>query len=190
MTVPAFFGYLFLSCGPPFAAGGPFLFHRSLLSLTVLTSMFLWLALLIMTSAIFRAFVPLDDSPGRYAPLLVVTVAVEEVARLGFWYIHRKASVKLKSLAERASVRYSALDELALAYSVGWGHAFTHMLFEFMPFLPLTWYSATAYSSLCPNMSIFLVSVLTLLGIFALLAGMRPLVHQSASNPHQVLLTY
>lgn len=171
MTTAAFFGYLFLSCGPPLAAGLPFFYHRSMLSLTAITSMFAWLAIIIFVSAIFRAFVPLDQDALGYLPLVLVTVAVEEVARIGFWFLHKSAGVKLKQLAVNASVRYSPLDELALAYAVGWGHGFTHMLFQFGPFLPLTWYTATAYSSKCPNLSIFLVSCLTQLGMFAILAG-------------------
>ena len=171
MTTTAFFGYLFLSCGPPLAAGLPFFYHRSMLSLTTITSMFAWLAIIILVSAMFRAFVPLEQDAAGYFPLLLVTVAVEEAARVGFWFLHKSAGTKLKQLAATASVRFSPLDELALAYAVGWGHGFTHLLFQFGPFLPLTWYTATAYSSNCPNMSIFLVSCLTQLGMFAILAG-------------------
>jgi gamma-secretase subunit APH-1 len=171
MTVSAFFGYLFLSWGLPLASGLPFFFHRSFLSLTTVSSMFAWLALLIVISAVFRAFVPLDDTAVGYLPLLLSTVLAEEGARAVFWYLHKSAGTHLKQLADVASVRYSQLDELALAYSVGWGHGFTHMLFQFGPFLPLTWYSATWYNSKCPNLSIFSVSVLTQLGMFALLAG-------------------
>lgn len=178
MTVPAFFGYLFLSCGPPLAAGLPFFWHRSFLSLTVVTSMFAWLALLILTSALFRAFVPLDDTAVGYIPLLLVPVIIEECARIGFWYMHEIAGKHLKQLADTASVRYSPLDELALSYSVGWGHAATHMLFQFGPFLPLTWNSATVYSSRCTTLSIFMVSVLTQLGMFGILAGVLPLVQR------------
>lgn len=133
--------------------------------------MFAWLALLILVSAVFRAFVPLDDTAVGYLPLLLCTVITEEAFRVFFWFFHRTAGRHLKQLAEVASVQYSQLDELALAYSVGWGHGFTHMLFQFGPFLPLTWYTATWYSSKCPNLSVFLVSVLTQLGMFALLAG-------------------
>lgn len=171
MTVPAFFGYLFLSCGPPLAAGLPFFWHRSFLSLTVVTSMFAWLALLIFISALFRAFVPLDETAAGYLPLLLVPVIIEECTRIGFWYMHKIAGKHLKQLAETASVRYTPVDELALAYSVGWGHAATHMMFQFGPFLPLTWNTATAYSTRCTNLSLFLVSVLTQLGIFGVLAG-------------------
>lgn len=181
MTTAAFFGYLFLSCGPPLAAGLPFFFHRSMLSLTTITSMFAWLAIIIFVSAIFRAFVPLDRDALSYLPLLLVTVTVEEVARIGFWFLHKSAGIKLKQLAANASVRYSPLDELALAYAIGWGHGFTHLLFQFGPFLPLTWYTATAYSSKCPNLSVFLVSCLTQLGMFAILAGMTC----SASTMHR-----
>lgn len=133
--------------------------------------MFAWLAIIILVSAMFRAFVPLEQDAAGYFPLLLVTVAVEEAARVGFWFLHKSAGTKLKQLAATASVRFSPLDELALAYAVGWGHGFTHLLFQFGPFLPLTWYTATAYSSNCPNMSIFLVSCLTQLGMFAILAG-------------------
>jgi gamma-secretase subunit APH-1 len=177
MTVTIFFGYLFLSCGPPLAAGLPFFWHRSFLSLTVVTSMFAWLALLIFISALFRAFVPVQDTAVGYLPLILVSVIIEECVRIGFWHMHKIAGKHLKHLADTASVRYSSLDELALAYSVGWGHGATHMLFQFGPFLPLTWYTATAYSTRCTDLSLFMVSVLNQLGIFGVLAGVMILAH-------------
>lgn len=190
MTVPAFSGYLLLSCGPPLAAGLPFFWHRSLLSLTVVSSMFAWLALLIFTSALFRAFVPLEDTVVGYLPLVLVPVIIEECARIGFWYMHKSAGTHLKQLADTASVRYSPLDELALSYSVGWGHAATHMLFQFGPFLPLTWNTATAYSTHCVNLSLFSVSVLTQLGIFGVLAGVTSLYlhHWCCGSQEQCVL--
>lgn len=174
MTVPAFFGYLFLSCGPPAATGLPFFWHRSLLSLTVITSMFLWLFVLISTSVVFRAFVPLRDDVGPYAGLLLTTVLIEEAVRVGLWFAHKHIAVKLKELAVVGRVAYTELDDLALAYSVGWGHGFLHMLMQFLPFIFITWNDPTVYSRECSSMSLFLVSCLSQLGIFALLAGALP----------------
>lgn len=171
MTASAFFGYLFLSCGPPLAAGLPFFWHRSLLTLTVITSMFAWLLVLIVTAMLFRGFVPLSDGVGPYSGLLVTSVAIEEAFRGVLWLAHKHAGVKLRELAARARVRYSELDELALAYSVGWGHGAVHTMMLFLPFLPLTWEEATLYKQECSRMSTFMVSCLSQLGIFGLLAS-------------------
>ena len=171
MTVTSFFGYLLLSCGPPLVAGVPFFWHRSLLSLTVITSMFAWLLLLIVTSMLFRGFVPIKDEQGPYAGLLVFSVAVEEAFRIGLWWMHKQASVKLRELATTASVNYTEIDELALAYSIGWGHGAVHMMMQFLPFLPLTTEEATLYDKQCPSISLYTLACLSQLGIFGLLAG-------------------
>ena len=68
-------------------------------------------------------------------------------------------------------VAYTSLDDLALAYSIGWGHGFLHMMMQFLPFLFLTWNDPTVYSRECPSMSLFLVSCLSQLGMFGILAG-------------------
>jgi hypothetical protein len=171
MTRPAFLGYLFLSCGPPLALGIPFFWHRSLLSLTIITSMFFWLIVMIVTSMLFRGFVPLQSDVGPYAAMLMFTVLFEELFRVGLWFMHKFSARKLKDLAATGSVRYDDLDELSLAYSIGWGHGFLHLMMQFLPMLPLTWYKPTAYSTECPQMSLFLVSCLSQLGMFSILAG-------------------
>lgn len=171
MTKAAFFGYLFLSCGPPLAVGLPFFWHRAFLSLTVITSMFAWLLIMIVTSMLFRGFVPLRSDVGPYSAMLVVTVLLEELARVGLWFVHTFSSRKLRDLAHTGYVRYDDQDELSLAYSIGWGHGFLHLLMQFLPFLPLTWHAPTVYSPECPQMSAFLVSCLSQLGFFAILAG-------------------
>jgi Aph-1 protein len=171
MPATAFFGYLFLSCGPPIAAGLPFFWHRSLLSLTVVTSMFAWLLVLIVTSMLFRGFVPIRDEKGPYAGMLVATVIFEEAFRGLLWYAHKHASVKLRELANVASVGYTEIDELALAYSVGWGHGAVHLMMQFLPFLPLTWGKSTLYDEQCPSMNLFMMSCLTQLGVFGILAS-------------------
>jgi hypothetical protein len=184
MTRPAFFGYLFLSCGPPLALGIPFFWHRSLLSLTVITSMFFWLTVMIVTSMSFRGFVPLRSDVGPYAAMVVVTVLLEELFRVGLWFMHKFSTKKLKELAVTGSVRYDDLDELSLAYSIGWGHGFLHLLIQFLPVLPLTWNKPTSYSTECPQMSLFLVSCLSQLGIFVILAGaLRPKHSSTPSCP-------
>jgi hypothetical protein len=175
MTVPAFFGYLFLSCGTPVASGLPFFWHRSLLSLTVVTAMFAWMFVMIVISMLFRGFVPLRDEPLPFMGLLLASVGIEETFRVGLWYAHKHASVHLRELARVASVGYTELDEMALAYSIGWGHGFLHLLMQFLPFIFLTWNHPTAYSNECPSMSLFMVSCLSQLGMFGVLSGAPPL---------------
>ena len=174
MTKAAFFGYLFLSCGPPLAVGLPFFWHRAFLSLTVITSMFAWLFVMIVTSMLFRGFVPLRSDVGPYAGMLVLTVLLEELARVGLWFVHTFSSKKLRELAHTGYVRYDDQDELSLAYSIGWGHGFLHLLMQFLPFLFLTWNTPTVYTTECTQMSAFLLSCLSQLGFFAILAGAAP----------------
>ena len=111
---------------------------------------------------------------GPYAGLLLTTVLIEEAVRVGLWFAHKHIAVKLKELAVVGRVAYTELDDLALAYSVGWGHGFLHMLMQFLPFIFITWNDPTVYSRECSSMSLFLVSCLSQLGIFALLAGALP----------------
>lgn len=173
MTATAFFGYLFLSCGSPLAVWLVFIYPSSFLILSALTSTFIWLFIMLVTSAIFRGFVPLDDSAGAYAGMLLAAVAIEEVGRYGAFWAQCKAASALTTIANRAGVIFNTTDDTLLALSVGWGHGFTHMLFQFLPFLPMTWSRATVYNDRCPNMSVFLVSCLTQLAMFGILTGLH-----------------
>ena len=170
MTASAFFGYFLLSCGTPLVTWIAFIQPSSFLVLTAITAVFCWLSVLLLISIIFRAFVPVE-SVAAYAAVLLVSVLVEELFRLAAYWVHVQARDKLKVLALRGNSTFSAFDETRLAYTVGWGHGLTHVMFQFLPFLPLTWHDATTYNDTCPEMSVFLVSCISQVGMFHLLSG-------------------
>ncbi|GIL51355.1 hypothetical protein Vafri_7357 [Volvox africanus] len=155
-----FFGLFFLGLGPGIAFFLVVLARKSFLVLLSLFSAFLWLVVLLITSAIFRGFVPLDPEQGPYAGMLVASVVIEEAVRYGVWRLHRKTLEPLESMARSSGHRFSVLDKLYMALAWGYGHAASHAVFFFLSFLPLTADDGTYYNSACPQMSIFLVGAL------------------------------
>ncbi|EFJ50144.1 hypothetical protein VOLCADRAFT_109690 [Volvox carteri f. nagariensis] len=159
MTID-FFGLIFLGLGPGIAFFLVVLARKSFLVLLSLFSAFLWLVVLLIISAIFRGFVPLDPEQGPYAGLLIASVAIEEAVRYGVWRLHRKTLEPLESMARSSGRRFALLDKLYMALAWGYGHSASHAVFFFLSFLPLTVSDGTYYNPACPQMSIFLVGAL------------------------------
>ncbi|GLC35537.1 hypothetical protein PLESTB_000196900 [Pleodorina starrii] len=159
MTID-FFGLIFLGLGPGIAFFLVVIARKSFLVLLSLFSAFLWLVVLLITSAIFRGFVPLTPEMGPYSGMLIASVAIEEAVRYGVWRVHRKTLEPLESMARASRHRFSSLDKLYMALAWGYGHGASHAVFFFLSFLPLTTDDGTYYNAACPQMSIFLVGAL------------------------------
>jgi anterior pharynx defective protein 1 len=82
-------GYLLLGLGPGAAAYVGLVGRQSFVALLTLFSAFLWLAVMLVTSALLRGFAPLPRALGPYAGALLAAVAIEEAARYGVWRMHR-----------------------------------------------------------------------------------------------------
>lgn len=128
--------------------------------------------MLLLTTAVFRGFVPLASSQPAYAGALLAAVAIEEVARYGVWRIHKRSLDVLHRMSVQSGHTFTKLDELYLALGWGYGHAAVHVLLMFGSLLPLTVGHGTAYSTACPQMSIFLVGALNSLGMGATLVSL------------------
>ncbi|KAG2500706.1 hypothetical protein HYH03_001471 [Edaphochlamys debaryana] len=160
MAAIDFFGLFFLGLGPGLAFFIVLIARKSFLVLLALFSAFLWLIVLLVTSAIFRGFVPLDPEQGPYAGMLIASVVIEELTRYGAWRMHRKTLEVFDVMARNSGHRFSLLDKLYMATAWGYGHGACHAVFFFLSFLPLTTNDGTYYLSVCPQMSIFLVGAL------------------------------
>ncbi|GFR47451.1 hypothetical protein Agub_g9175 [Astrephomene gubernaculifera] len=164
-----FFGLFFLGLGPGIAFFLVVIARKSFLVLLSLFSTFVWLVVLLITSAIFRGFVPLKVLQGPYAGMLIASVAIQEAVRYGLWRMNRKAVETLESMSRSSGHRFSQLDRLYMAMAWGYGHAACHAIFFFLSMLPLTVGDGTYYIDACPQMSIFLVGALYCLAFGMLL---------------------
>lgn len=171
MAAIDFFGYLFLALGPGAAFFGVFIAPKSFVVLLSIFSAFLWLVVLLFTSAIFRGFVPLSPTVETYTGVVLAAVAIEEAVRYIVWHFHFRLCQVLEAMARRSGHGFSYSDHLYLALGWGTGHAACHALFFFASLLPLTTGDGSYYSEACPAMSLFLVSALNCLGTSATLVA-------------------
>lgn len=162
MAFAGFLGCALVAGGPGLAIFWTFFRRKAFLVLLILACAFCWLVGLLMTSLLFRGFVPLESHAGALAAALLVGVAVQEVMRLGCWALHRKLLVALGQVAEKMEEagRISREDEQLLALAQGWAHGATHSLFFYYSWLPLFLGEATLYLDACPKMSYFLAGAL------------------------------
>jgi anterior pharynx defective protein 1 len=172
MAATAFFGHFFLGIGPGIAFFLAIIAPKSFVVLLSFFSAFYWLLVLLVTSALFRGFVPLPSTQPSYAGALLAAVAIEEAARAGVWQMHKRALSVLQGMSASSGHSFNKLDELYLALGWGYGHAAVHVLFMFASLLPLTAGHGTAYSTDCPQMSIFTVAALNSLGLGASLVAL------------------
>lgn len=172
MAATAFFGHFFLGIGPGIAFFLAVIAPKSFVVLLSFFSAFYWLLVLLLTSAIFRGFVPLPSTQPAYAGALLAAVAIEEAARAGVWQMHKRALSVLQGMSASSGHSFTKLDELYLALGWGYGHAAVHVLFIFGSLLPLTAGHGTAYSTDCPQMSVFTVAALNSLGLGASLVAL------------------
>lgn len=156
----AFFGYLILGIGPGIVFFAFFIAPKSFLTLVALLSAFVWLSVLLFTSAIFRGFLPLPEQTASYAGLLIASVFIQELMRYVVWRMHKKTLETLDKMARVTNHRFSLLDKLYMALAWGFGHGSCHAIFFFMSMLPLTTGSGTYYQDACPQMSMFLIGAL------------------------------
>lgn len=172
MAATAFFGHFFLGIGPGIAFFLAVIAPKSFVVLLSFFSAFYWLLVLLLTSAVFRGFVPLPSTQPAYAGALLAAVAIEEAARAGVWQMHKRALSVLQGMSASSGHSFTKLDELYLALGWGYGHAAVHVLFIFGSLLPLTAGHGTAYSTDCPQMSVFTVAALNSLGLGASLVAL------------------
>ncbi|EIE26907.1 Aph-1, partial [Coccomyxa subellipsoidea C-169] len=157
-----FLGCALIAGGPGLAIFWTFLRRKAFLVLLILACAFGWLVGLLLTSMLFRGFVPLENHTGALAAALLVGVAVQEAMRLGCWQLHRKLVVALGQVAEKmeGAGRITREDEQLLALAQGWAHGATHSLFFYYSWLPLFLGKGTFYLDECPQMSYFLAGAL------------------------------
>lgn len=172
MGAASFTGLLFLGCGPLAVVFVLCLASKSFLVLLALGSAFYWLCTLLLISALFRAWAPLEPSPGPYVGLLLVAVLIQELARVGIWRFHKLSCRVLNRIAqEQHDAPLSVADRFGLALAYGFSHGAVHSAFFFAAWLPLALGDGTIYSAACPRLSFYTVGALSTLGMAALLTG-------------------
>lgn len=153
MAAAAFFGHALLGIGPGIAFFVMIIAPKSFVVLLSLFSAFLWLVVMLLTSALLRGFVPIAATTPAYAGTLLAAVTVEELARYGVWRLHKKTVGVLHHMSESSGHTFTVLDELYLAVGWGYGQAAVHVLIMFGSLLPLTAGHGTLYSAACPQVS-------------------------------------
>lgn len=190
MAATAFFGHFLLGIGPGIAFFLLVIVPKSFVVLLSLFSAFLWLVVLLLTTAVFRGFVPISNNQPAYAGALLAAVAIEEAARIGVWQLHKRTLAILHHMSRASGHSFTKLDELYLALGWGYGHAAVHVLFMFGSILPLTAGHGTAYSMTCPELSIFLVGALNSLGMGATLVALSVVALDGWSRRSWVGISY
>lgn len=153
MAAAAFFGHALLGIGPGIAFFCVIIAPKSFVVLLSLFSAFLWLVVMLLTSALLRGFVPITTTQPAYAGVLLAAVAVEEVARYGVWQLHKKTVAVLHRMSESSGHTFTPVDEMYLAVGWGYGQAAVHVLILFGSLLPLTAGHGTLYAATCPQAS-------------------------------------
>jgi anterior pharynx defective protein 1 len=155
MAAASFFGHALLGLGPGIAFFLVIIAPKSFVVLLSLFSAFLWLVVMLLTSAVLRGFVPTaTSSQPVFAAALIAAVAIEELARYGVWRLHKKTVAVLHHMSESSGHTFTPVDELYLAVGWGYGHAAVHVLIMFGSLLPLTAGHGTLYAAECPQVSL------------------------------------
>lgn len=151
LAAAAFFGHALLGLGPGLAFFLAIISPKSFVVLLSLFSAFLWLVVMLLTSALLRGFVPISATQPAYAGTLLAAVAVEELARYGVWHLHKRTLAVLHRMSESSGHTFTPVDELYLAVGWGYGQAAVHVLILFGSLLPLTAGHGTLYTATCPQ---------------------------------------
>uniref|UniRef100_A0A7R9YWL1 Uncharacterized protein n=1 Tax=Chlamydomonas euryale TaxID=1486919 RepID=A0A7R9YWL1_9CHLO len=160
MGALGFFGHLFLGLGPEVAFFCTVIAPKSFLVLLSFFSCFVWLVVLLFTSAIFKGFEPIPATISSYAGVLVASVAIQEGCRYGIWVLHMKGTVMVERMAADAGHRFALVDRMYMALAWGFGHGACHSIFFFLSFLSLIVGDGTYYTEECGQMSVFLIGAL------------------------------
>eukprot|EP01025_Chloroclados_australasicus_P039628 TRINITY_DN4111_c0_g1_i1.p1 TRINITY_DN4111_c0_g1~~TRINITY_DN4111_c0_g1_i1.p1 ORF type:complete len:241 (-),score=10.73 TRINITY_DN4111_c0_g1_i1:267-989(-) len=167
MAFIGFLGNFLVGCGPPAVFFIAFIYPTSLLVLLALASAFYWLLILFIISAIFRGFTPLHESASTYSAAILVSVFIEEVARVGVWILHKRSCSALIELGRQSGGSHlSNHNKHQLAFAWGYGHGAAHTIFLFVSFLGIAFNKGHVYVPQCSEMSVLVVTGLLTLGMF------------------------
>lgn len=181
-----FWGNLLLGVGPGIAVFMVLIAPKSFLVLLTLFSTFIWLSVLLITSAIFRGFIPYATTAPNYVGVLLASVAMQEAARYGVWIMHKKLCDALERIGRVGPHRLTVLDRLYLALSWGYGHGACQATFFFLSLVPLTTGGATYYLPTCPQMSVFVAQALNCLAFSMLLPSLTVVALDGYARRHQL----
>jgi hypothetical protein len=151
MAAASFFGHALLGLGPGIAFFAVIIAPKSFVVLLSLFSAFLWLVVMLLTSAVLRGFVPIASAQPAYAGTLIAAVSIEELARYGVWHLHKRTVAVLLRMSLSSGHTFTPVDELYMAVGWGYGQAAVHVLIMFASLLPLTAGHGTLYTTACPQ---------------------------------------
>ncbi|KAG0627879.1 hypothetical protein M758_2G235200 [Ceratodon purpureus] len=121
-------GYFLIALGPAVTIFASAIAPKPFLILAVIASALVWLLSLIAASIVWRAFLPGAD--WVFLPMVVTTVALQEVVRVLFWRYYLKLEKSLNVLATKMRKPHlNYVDRLEIALG-------TISSFVFLDFLP------------------------------------------------------
>lgn len=162
MTVAAGIGYTLIALGPSLSLFISVIAHKPFLILTLLSSTLLWLISLILLSALWRGFLPLNSTIlWPYAILILTSVIFQEALRVLFWKVYRRLEEMLDAFADRVSKpRLYLTDKMQIALAGGLGHGIAHAVFFCLSLLTPSFGPATYFVDRCSQLPFFLVSAI------------------------------
>ncbi|KAG0627878.1 hypothetical protein M758_2G235200 [Ceratodon purpureus] len=161
-------GYFLIALGPAVTIFASAIAPKPFLILAVIASALVWLLSLIAASIVWRAFLPGAD--WVFLPMVVTTVALQEVVRVLFWRYYLKLEKSLNVLATKMRKPHlNYVDRLEIALASGVGHGAAHAVFFGWSVLILASGPATYYTDTCKQMPYFLVTALNTLAFFLIL---------------------
>ncbi|RAL47874.1 hypothetical protein DM860_011459 [Cuscuta australis] len=162
MTVAAGIGYALLALGPSLSLFVAVISQKPFLVLTLLSSTLVWLTSLIVLSALWKAFLPIEKATWwPYALILFSSVAFQEALRPFLWRLYQRLEDVLDAFADRISKpRLFITDKMQIALACGMGHGLAHAIFFCLSLLTPAFGPGTYYVKQCSQMSFFLVSAI------------------------------
>lgn len=126
------------------------------------SSTLLWLISLILLSALWRGFLPLNSTIlWPYAILILTSVIFQEALRVLFWKVYRRLEEMLDAFADRVSKpRLYLTDKMQIALAGGLGHGIAHAVFFCLSLLTPSFGPATYFVDRCSQLPFFLVSAI------------------------------
>lgn len=156
MTLPLFFGCVFIAYGPAIVIFFGLVWKRAPLLLLCCTSAFFWLLSVFLVSILWTVIPPLKDS---HAATVVVGALTQEVFRGLYLLMYRKAEEGMNSLT--APGEPLPLNDLSSAIAAGLGFGTMGSVVMYGSLLATSVGEAVLYSDQCSEMSLFALSAVS-----------------------------
>ncbi|KAI8618405.1 gamma-secretase subunit Aph-1 [Chytriomyces sp. MP71] len=155
MTAASFFGCLLVAYGPAVGAFAVTAYQSGELAILMICSAFFWLLSILIASGLW--FAGSESTKRNFFFNLGISVALQEAARVLFWYIIRIPEIGLTKISGVPQ----SLNRLKFSYVSGLGFGFMSGLVMFVTQLANSSDPGIIVCQSCPSHDMFFISALT-----------------------------